>query len=213
MSLQRRSMELAVDAYRHATGAEADGRASRARVLARVAARARRRVLARRAVFVLATAVVLALSGTAAWTAIGRWSAAREAAVVVPVAAPVAPVAPIASSRVQTPSTDAAPIPAAPMPARSSASEEARVYGRAHAAHFAAGDSRRALALWDAYLARYPSGTFVPEARFNRALCLLRLGRRDEARAALEPFAAGAYGRYRKREAATLLDWTAPALR
>jgi hypothetical protein len=30
---------------------------------------------------------------------------------------------------------------------------------------------------------------------FNRALCLVRLGRREEARAALEPFAAGAYAR------------------
>ncbi len=88
---------------------------------------------------------------------------------------------------------------------------EARAYGQAHAAHFVADAPAEALGLWDAYLRRYPRGTFVPEAQFNRALCLLRLGRRDEARAALRPFAAGELGGYRQREASTLIDWTEPA--
>jgi hypothetical protein len=35
---------------------------------------------------------------------------------------------------------------------------------------------------------------------------LVRLGRRDEARLALQPFAEGAFGDYRKREATRLLD-------
>ena len=82
-------------------------------------------------------------------------------------------------------------------------------YGHAHAAHFEADDPRRALALWEAYLRDYPDGAFVPEARFNRALCLVRLGRHVEARAALRPFIDGAYGGYRRREAETLSDWIA----
>ena len=87
---------------------------------------------------------------------------------------------------------------------------EARAYGQAHEAHFVANAPAEALGLWDAYLRRYPRGTFVPEARFNRALCLLRLGRRDEALTALRPFAAGELAGYRQREAATLIDWTEP---
>jgi hypothetical protein len=46
----------------------------------------------------------------------------------------------------------------------------------------------------------------VPEARYNRALCLLRLHRNDEARAALTPFAQGRYGSYRRADAEKLLE-------
>jgi hypothetical protein len=55
-------------------------------------------------------------------------------------------------------------------------------------------------------LAAYPSGCFAPEARYNRALVLVRLGRRAEAREALRPFAAGELGGYRQREAKELID-------
>jgi len=50
----------------------------------------------------------------------------------------------------------------------------------------------------------------VLEARYNRAICLVRLGRRAGARAALAPFASGAYGGYRQEDARALLD--APVL-
>lgn len=83
--------------------------------------------------------------------------------------------------------------------------EEDRLYAEAHAAHFDAHDDARALTAWDAYLAHSPSGRFAPEAKYNRALCLIRLGRRDEARVALEPFANGAFGAYRQAEAAQLV--------
>lgn len=83
--------------------------------------------------------------------------------------------------------------------------EEDRLYAEAHAAHFDAHDDARALTAWDAYLARSPSGRFAPEAKYNRALCLIRLGRRDEARVALEPFANGAFGAYRQAEAEQLV--------
>ncbi|HEY0467457.1 MAG TPA: hypothetical protein VGC79_24825 [Polyangiaceae bacterium] len=80
------------------------------------------------------------------------------------------------------------------------------LYRVAHTAHFVDRDPGRALAAWDAYLRAAPKGEFAPEARYNRALSLVRLGRNEEARNALEPFANGAYGGYRKAEASALLE-------
>jgi hypothetical protein len=87
---------------------------------------------------------------------------------------------------------------------------ERRAYREAHALHFDARDAEGALAAWDRYLTRYPSGRFAIEARYNRALCLVRLGRENEAREALAPFAAGRYGEYRRREAAALTEAMTP---
>ncbi|HEY3254559.1 MAG TPA: hypothetical protein VGJ91_11445 [Polyangiaceae bacterium] len=84
------------------------------------------------------------------------------------------------------------------------------LYRVAHTAHFVDRDPARALAAWDAYLGAAPNGEFAPEARYNRALSLVRLGRVQEARAALEPFASGAYGGYRKAEASALLAHIEP---
>jgi hypothetical protein len=83
---------------------------------------------------------------------------------------------------------------------------EEGLYTAAHHAHFVDRDPVAALTAWDAYLAAYPDGRFAPEARYNRALTLVRLGRTDEARAALEPFADGRNHGYRQTEARTLLD-------
>jgi hypothetical protein len=82
---------------------------------------------------------------------------------------------------------------------------EHELYRAAHRAHFVAQDPAAALTAWDAYLTAAPTGRFAVEARYNRALCLLRLGRADAARAALTPFAEGTFGAYRRREAAELL--------
>ena len=217
MSLDERAFEASADAFRRTTARAADGGATRARVLDGAQARARRGALLRRATFALVAGLVAALSGSAAWTAIGRWRAAptrasqahaqlrtSETPTVAPrqVSARVDVEAPPAMIGDRTGTRPAAL-------ARPGDDGEARAYGRAHAAHFEADDPRRALTLWDAYLRDYPGGAFVPEARFNRALCLVRLGRRDEARAALRPFIDGAYGAYRRREAETLSDWIA----
>ena len=43
------------------------------------------------------------------------------------------------------------------------------------------------------------------EARYNRAIVLLRLGRHAEARAVLEAFARGDYGAFRRADARLLL--------
>jgi hypothetical protein len=79
------------------------------------------------------------------------------------------------------------------------------VYSRAHRLHFGGADPRASLAAWDEYLARYPSGRFAPDARYNRAIDLLKLKRFDEARAALQPFADGAFGGYHRDDARELL--------
>jgi hypothetical protein len=80
------------------------------------------------------------------------------------------------------------------------------LYRRAHQIHFVEQSPARALAAWDAYLASDPHGPLAVDARYDRALCLVRLGRKDEARRALEPFAAGKYGAFRKNDASQLID-------
>ncbi len=83
---------------------------------------------------------------------------------------------------------------------------ERRAYDDADRLHFAEHDWPAAIRAWDAYLAAFPSGRYVPEARWNRAIALVRAERRAEARVALEPIAAGSLGGYRQREAASLLE-------
>ncbi|MEM1414293.1 MAG: hypothetical protein AAGH15_05315, partial [Myxococcota bacterium] len=81
---------------------------------------------------------------------------------------------------------------------------ERESFERAHRLHLAR-ESGEALGAWNAYLRAYPRGRFAPEARYNRALTLIRLGRHDAARRALTPLAATPEG-YRAAEAARLLE-------
>jgi TolA-binding protein len=124
---------------------------------------------------------------------------ALVAEVVMPAAA-----SPSASAVVPTSASRATPS------AASASSAEQELYSTAHRAHFEEHDSSAALRGWNAYLASYPNGHFALEARYNRAICLVRLGRRDDARKALGPFAGGAFGGYRQREATELLEALAP---
>lgn len=80
------------------------------------------------------------------------------------------------------------------------------LYEAAHDAHFGRKDWATALALWDVYL---KSGdlSFSVEARYNRALALVRLEKKAEAAEALRPFAEGEYGAYRRNDALRLLQW------
>ena len=84
--------------------------------------------------------------------------------------------------------------------------EDNRLYAVAHDAHFVRHDSASALTAWDTYLTLRPDGRFAVEARYNRALCLIRLERFGDAKAALQPFRDGRFASYRKREATRLLD-------
>ncbi len=80
-----------------------------------------------------------------------------------------------------------------------------RLYQEASDAHFARKDYASALVAWERYLVAAPTGRFGLEARYNRAIALVRLGRTPEAAAALRPFAEGDYGAYRRDEARALL--------
>lgn len=89
-------------------------------------------------------------------------------------------------------------------PPRESMALELRLYREAREAFMNGGENARVLKLWDRYLAEFPAGTFVPEARFSRAVCLLRLGHKSQAKSELEVFSNGSG--YRKREAQELLS-------
>jgi hypothetical protein len=110
---------------------------------------------------------------------------------------------PRALSNAPPPSVATGKAAAAPPPL--SAPDQAHeLYRAAHRAHFTDHDCDRALTGWDAYLAASPRGPLALEARYNRALCLVRLGRAAEARRALRPFAT-VPGGYRQKEASSLL--------
>jgi hypothetical protein len=101
---------------------------------------------------------------------------------------------------------------ASPAPAqREAAPEQARDgelsrFRAAHDLHFRGDRPRDAIAAYERYLRAFPSGRFVPEARYNIALDRVKLGDKAGARAELAPFADGRYGRYRQKEAAQLLE-------
>jgi TolA-binding protein len=82
---------------------------------------------------------------------------------------------------------------------------ELAAYRVAHTAHFRGKDPKAALVAWDQYLAKFPDGRMALDARYDRALVLVKLERWAEARAALAPFAA-ANSTYRKLEATKILD-------
>jgi TolA-binding protein len=208
-------------------GADADGQFTRARLMASLhQGTVRRRT---RLAFILPLAACLA-AGTAWGTATGRLPAAFRALseVVYPKAKPpeskppspkpaqvVAPVEPATPPAAPEAAPEPEPVKIAPPPVAKAAPStsssaafqdtDGDLYRLAHEAHFTSHDYARALPAWEAYLRAAPGGRLATEARYNRAICLLRLGRDDEARKALEPFAKGIFN-YRQSEAQKLLD-------
>lgn len=200
------SYDASVEAFRVLTAAASDGAATRARVLQR-AGRRTHRVASRRVVLGAVGAVMISMSAAAAWIDVR-----------VPWLAPHAQ--PIETSPVVTdPSEHHARRPARSIPSvlplnadaaelvEDSFAGEARAYGRAHRLHFVAGAVPRALTAWNDYLRVYPRGRFAPEAGYNRALCLARLGRLSDAAHALQPFLRAGNDGYRRADAQRLLDW------
>ena len=92
----------------------------------------------------------------------------------------------------------------APAPAKPNPQQLASLYATAQRLHFR-GAPHAALEAWNAFLATAPLGPLASEARYNRAVTLLRLGRVREAREALTPFARGDVAGFRKADAALLL--------
>lgn len=136
-------------------------------------------------------------SATPVWTREPVSGRARESTPIAPTSTAIAPMSPT--------TVVAAPRPGASAPPKLSKDEDLALYRQAHSLHFGAQDALRAILAWDDYLRRSPGGRFATEAHYNRAMCLVRLGRTDEARRALALFANGAFGGYRKSEAAALL--------
>jgi hypothetical protein len=126
------------------------------------------------------------------------------------VAAPVAPsaAAPMAPPRPAPEPGDHLRLRRAPaVETRAPAPDADELYRAAHQAHFGRADYAAALALWDRYLAQAePGHRWKIEARYNRGIALYRLGQTPLAREALEPFARGEYGGYRRAEAQRLLE-------
>jgi hypothetical protein len=81
-------------------------------------------------------------------------------------------------------------------------------YAAAQRAQFREANCAAAVRLYADYLREAPSGALVVEARYNRSLCLIRLGRSAEARPILQAFARGDFGAYRKLESKRLLQAT-----
>ncbi|WP_437729680.1 tetratricopeptide repeat protein [Sorangium sp. So ce1335] len=136
-----------------------------------------------------------------------------------PESAPAPRRAPVVAVAPRARSSSSAPVAASPAkPAQPPADDPQAIqrppagpdadalYQAAHRAHFVDRNPSAALAAWNDYLAAAPRGRFAVEAQYNRALCLVRLGRTDEARRALEPFAQGAFGGYRQTESRSLLE-------
>jgi hypothetical protein len=198
------SYETTIRAFRELTAGPSDGAATRARVLARAGRRATPWMPVRRlSLPIVATLVLLSLT-SAAWTIGARFCRAPAPAILDEGSIPVAKAGADGHPRRVIPSA----VPTSEPPSETpSDAAEARAYGRAHRVHFVVDAPARALAAWDAYLGAYPRGVFAPEARYNRALCLIRLERFAEAARALRPFAKGHLEGYRREEARMLLDW------
>jgi hypothetical protein len=189
--------------YRDLTAGAADGAATRSRVLATVDQRRRSRGRLRSWPALAIFAIVVAGSAALAAAQVARWT--RPAAVALPEPGPLTG-ARCAEGDLR-PRRVIPTLPPASSDDETTPENELRLYGAAHIAHFSGGDPRRALAAWNDYLVRYPHGMFEPEARFNRAVCLVRLGLLEQASRALAPFANGRFGAYRRDEAQRLLDW------
>lgn len=83
---------------------------------------------------------------------------------------------------------------------------EERYYDEASALHFERRDYEAALAAWETYLTKFPTGEFVREAMWNHAKALVYLDRRVEARVELQAIArADGFEPKQRREARALL--------
>ena len=115
--------------------------------------------------------------------------------------APPPPPTPVSSAPVARRSPRPAVAPASP--ADGAARIERERFERAYRLHFRGDSSEAALGAWDAYLRAHPDGRYALEARYDRALCLVRLDRLAAARVALEDVVQRGY---RVSDARALLD-------
>ena len=125
-------------------------------------------------------------------------------ATIAPVIAP--PPIETATAVVDVAPVQTAPHVTTPRPTADDSERRAlRAYREAERLQFDDKDYARALDAWDRYVPLAGKSPLLVDAKWQRAVCLVRLDRRDEARAALEPFARGELGAYRRDEAQALL--------
>ena len=207
------SFQASVRSFRALTATPADGAATRARVLARAGRARSRRASWRRHGMLVVAVMSISVSASAAWTRFAPAWRPAPATVLrdVPEDGPgSARRQPLHLCRTRTIPVAEPDVPSKSTPTSldsGSADAEARAYARAHRAHFLDQSPARALAAWTEYLRRYPRGALAPEAQFNRALCLVHLGRFDEATRALQAFAASHRDGYRETDVGRLLGW------
>jgi hypothetical protein len=208
------SFTATVRAFKELTAATGDAEATRARVLAAVHRGSRAGSTPRRISLPIVAGLLVIGTASVAGTTLGYHWRQPAAVTIVEIQAPHVPAHAERHASVVIPPVGPAAVAAAPVgvtgagTSASGATEaEAAAYGRAHHLHFSADRPAAALAAWDDYLRGYPRGAFAPEAHYNRALCLVRLARFDEAGRALQPFTDGRFGDYRHAEADRLLDW------
>jgi hypothetical protein len=219
-------IDVAARALRESTALPADGRASRDKLLSLLVRREQRRRGYKLAGIVAAFVLVIpaASAGLIHWRKTS--SKAGHRAFIPP--APVRRVPELPAhvatgfaqdDRARNQGTSGfAPRPAAflapmsrrpgrpsPAPAGPSKLSEVEVYGRAHQLHFHGESPGAALRAWTGYLEKYPDGYFLPEARFNRAVCLVLIGDRTRAREELSRIVKDSRVDYQRAQAARLL--------
>jgi hypothetical protein len=164
--------------------------------------------------------IAAVLAAASVWASVAREH--RASAPVVPIVSgatavitPVASVVPVVVAMASV--TANAPAPIAPLvaprvhaattkpPPDDSERRALRAYREAERLQFDAQDYARALDAWDRYIPLAGKSPLLVDAKWQRALCFVRLGRSDDARDALEPFARGELGAYRQSEARTIL--------
>lgn len=184
----------------------------------RVLVTPRKRPLFRAARWVMPIAAVLAAASV--WAAVAHNRAPAPSAPVVPTATAVMTVpAPIVTatatpaptttsevtSEIEPPKVVPTTTPKPPAPRDDSERMALRAYREAERLQFDEKDYARALEAWDRYIPLAGTSPLLVDAKWQRALCLVRLGR-PEAREAIAPFARGELGAYRQDEARTILD-------
>jgi TolA-binding protein len=104
------------------------------------------------------------------------------------------------------PAASASPIASAAAPPKfNPLAEDKADFQAAYRIHAGASPAA-AVDAWNGYLGKHPNGRFVPEARYARAVALVRSGQSAAAREALRPFAESSPGGYRREDARQLLE-------
>jgi len=220
MSAAKDRFESSVRALRELTAMPVDGRVTRSRVLGQLADR-RQRHRNHQIAIVAAIFLLLIPVASVGWiqlkrsigngTSVPGRAESPKRTVLATKAKPrldgpaSPPESPVTAHLPERPSAiEAATIQRAAVPA-TQRSSEIDLYARAHELHFHGNDPRAAMQLWTRYLDRFAHGRFVPEAQFNRAVCLVRIGDAAAARRLLTQLASGPGADYPKAQAERLL--------